>query len=143
MPSSGPFNFRLPSSANFVPKQLIDPSLSFFYHKNKFGGRGYSGLFLPEVAIYRISQYVSSCVCIMRLKCIGYVKKIWKYTYVWICNNLLGIHFSFRRYLQEVLFDNQASSCLTGDGGSNKQIKQIKFKHDKNCTVSVEKLSCW
>ena len=55
MPSSGPFNFRLPSSANFVPKQLIDPSLSFFYHENKFGGRGYSGLFLPEVAIYRIS----------------------------------------------------------------------------------------
>ena len=63
--------------------------------------------------------------------------------YVWKCSNLLDIHFSFPRYLNEVICDYQDSSCLKGEGAGYQKVVRLTFKRDKNGALGVGKLGDW
>ena len=76
----------------------------------------------------------------MCLICIIYV---WIYAYIWKYSHLFDIHFSFPRYLNEVLCDYQDSSCLSGEGAGYQRIIRITFKRDTDGKLGVGKLGDW
>ena len=63
--------------------------------------------------------------------------------YIWNNISLFNIHFSFPRYLNEVLCDYQDSSCIGGEGAGYQRVIHITFRRDTNGTLGVGKLGDW